>query len=59
MKLLFFRVKNWALQFGVDLWEYGKQMTRMNELQRVSTLVFFAILIIISTQESILAEHHS
>ncbi|XP_049817631.1 voltage-dependent calcium channel subunit alpha-2/delta-3 isoform X1 [Aethina tumida] len=27
-------VKNWALQFGVDLWEYGKMMTRMNELQR-------------------------
>nr|XP_023023561.1 voltage-dependent calcium channel subunit alpha-2/delta-3 [Leptinotarsa decemlineata] len=27
-------VKNWALQFGVDLWEYGKLKTRMNELQR-------------------------
>ncbi|XP_018576080.1 voltage-dependent calcium channel subunit alpha-2/delta-3 isoform X2 [Anoplophora glabripennis] len=27
-------VKNWALKFGVDLWEYGKMMTRMNELQR-------------------------
>ncbi|KAJ8982828.1 hypothetical protein NQ317_010449 [Molorchus minor] len=27
-------VKNWALQFGVDLWEYGKMKTRMNELQR-------------------------
>ncbi|CAG9816549.1 unnamed protein product [Phaedon cochleariae] len=27
-------VKNWALKFGVDLWEYGKLMTRMNELQR-------------------------
>nr|XP_022915064.1 voltage-dependent calcium channel subunit alpha-2/delta-3 isoform X1 [Onthophagus taurus] len=27
-------VKNWALKFGVDLWEYGRQLTRMNELQR-------------------------
>ncbi|CAH1960677.1 unnamed protein product [Acanthoscelides obtectus] len=27
-------VKNWALKFGVDLWEYGKMMTKMNELQR-------------------------
>ncbi|KAG5895094.1 hypothetical protein JTB14_023267 [Gonioctena quinquepunctata] len=27
-------VKNWALKFGVDLWEYGKLTTRMNELQR-------------------------
>lgn len=22
--------------FGVDLWEYGRQLTRINELQRVS-----------------------
>ncbi|CAH1121282.1 unnamed protein product [Ceutorhynchus assimilis] len=27
-------VRNWALQFGVGLWEYGKMMTKMNELQR-------------------------
>ncbi|XP_031336712.1 voltage-dependent calcium channel subunit alpha-2/delta-3 isoform X2 [Photinus pyralis] len=27
-------VKNWALKFGVDLWAYGKELTRMNELQR-------------------------
>lgn len=33
-----FRVKNWALMFGVDLWEYGRQLTRMNELQRVSSM---------------------
>lgn len=24
--------------FGVDLWEYGRQLTRMNELQRVSSM---------------------
>lgn len=33
-----FRVKNWALKFGVDLWAYGRQLTRMNELQRVRAL---------------------
>lgn len=33
-----FRVKNWALKFGVDLWAYGRQLTRMNELQRVRVL---------------------
>uniref|UniRef100_A0A6P7F144 Voltage-dependent calcium channel subunit alpha-2/delta-3 isoform X2 n=1 Tax=Diabrotica virgifera virgifera TaxID=50390 RepID=A0A6P7F144_DIAVI len=27
-------VKNWALKFGVDLWEYGKLTTRMKELQK-------------------------
>ncbi|XP_068916556.1 voltage-dependent calcium channel subunit alpha-2/delta-3 isoform X1 [Tenebrio molitor] len=27
-------VRNWALKFGVDLWQYGKLSTRMNELQR-------------------------
>ncbi|XP_029161776.1 voltage-dependent calcium channel subunit alpha-2/delta-3 isoform X2 [Nylanderia fulva] len=27
-------VKNWALKFGVDLWEFGKQVTKMNEIQR-------------------------
>ncbi|CAB3369336.1 Hypothetical predicted protein [Cloeon dipterum] len=27
-------VKNWALKFGVDLWEFGRQFTKMNELQR-------------------------
>ncbi|XP_048526284.1 voltage-dependent calcium channel subunit alpha-2/delta-3 isoform X1 [Dendroctonus ponderosae] len=27
-------VRNWALQFGVGLWEYGKMMTKMNELKR-------------------------
>lgn len=29
------RVKNWALKFGVDLWEFGKQVTKMTEIQRV------------------------
>ncbi|XP_076670724.1 voltage-dependent calcium channel subunit stolid isoform X2 [Andrena cerasifolii] len=27
-------VKNWALKFGVDLWEFGKQVTKMTEIQR-------------------------
>ncbi|KYB29565.1 voltage-dependent calcium channel subunit alpha-2/delta-3 isoform X2 [Tribolium castaneum] len=27
-------VRNWALKFGVDLWEYGKMSTRLKELQR-------------------------
>ncbi|XP_076634618.1 voltage-dependent calcium channel subunit stolid isoform X2 [Colletes latitarsis] len=27
-------VKNWALKFGVDLWEFGKQVTKMGEIQR-------------------------
>ncbi|XP_054277448.1 voltage-dependent calcium channel subunit alpha-2/delta-3-like isoform X1 [Macrosteles quadrilineatus] len=27
-------VKNWALKFGVDLWEFGRQFTKMNEIQR-------------------------
>ncbi|XP_011878751.1 PREDICTED: voltage-dependent calcium channel subunit alpha-2/delta-3-like [Vollenhovia emeryi] len=27
-------VKNWALKFGVDLWEFGKQVTKMSEVQR-------------------------
>ncbi|XP_066248277.1 voltage-dependent calcium channel subunit alpha-2/delta-3 [Euwallacea similis] len=27
-------VRNWALQFGVGLWEYGKMKTKMNELHR-------------------------
>lgn len=30
-----YRVKNWALKFGVDLWEFGRQVTKMNEIQRV------------------------
>ncbi|XP_071455009.1 voltage-dependent calcium channel subunit alpha-2/delta-3 isoform X2 [Hetaerina americana] len=27
-------VKNWALKFGVDLWEFGRQFTKMNKIQR-------------------------
>ncbi|XP_017878460.1 voltage-dependent calcium channel subunit alpha-2/delta-4 isoform X2 [Ceratina calcarata] len=27
-------VKNWALKFGVDLWEFSKQVTKMSEIQR-------------------------
>ncbi|XP_016908841.1 voltage-dependent calcium channel subunit alpha-2/delta-3 isoform X4 [Apis cerana] len=27
-------VKNWALKFGVDLWEFGRQVTKMSEIQR-------------------------
>ncbi|XP_050313474.1 voltage-dependent calcium channel subunit alpha-2/delta-4 [Anthonomus grandis grandis] len=27
-------VRNWAIKFGVGLWEYGKMKTKMNELQR-------------------------
>ncbi|CAH2102288.1 unnamed protein product [Euphydryas editha] len=26
-------VKNWALKFGVDLWEFGHQFTKMNQIQ--------------------------
>lgn len=32
-----FRVKNWALKFGVDLWEFGRHFTKMNQIQNVST----------------------
>ncbi|KAJ4445011.1 hypothetical protein ANN_06810, partial [Periplaneta americana] len=28
------RVKNWALKFGVDLWEFGRQFTKMSEIQK-------------------------
>ncbi|KAF7397613.1 hypothetical protein HZH68_008835 [Vespula germanica] len=28
------KVKNWALKFGVDLWEFGKQVTKMTEIQK-------------------------
>ncbi|XP_018325617.1 voltage-dependent calcium channel subunit alpha-2/delta-3 isoform X2 [Agrilus planipennis] len=27
-------VKNWAIRFGFNLWSYGKQITRMTELQK-------------------------
>ncbi|XP_050440544.1 voltage-dependent calcium channel subunit alpha-2/delta-3 isoform X2 [Adelges cooleyi] len=27
-------VKNWALKFGVDLWEFGRQITNMHEIQK-------------------------
>ncbi|XP_073999423.1 voltage-dependent calcium channel subunit stolid isoform X2 [Rhodnius prolixus] len=27
-------VKNWALKFGIDLWAFGKEFTKMNEIQR-------------------------
>ena len=33
------RVKNWALKFGVDLWEFGRQFTKMSEIQKVSSSV--------------------
>ncbi|XP_060516283.1 voltage-dependent calcium channel subunit alpha-2/delta-3 isoform X2 [Cylas formicarius] len=27
-------VRNWALQFGVDLWQYGRVTTKMDDLQK-------------------------
>lgn len=30
------RVRNWALKFGVDLWEFGRQFTKMNDIKNVS-----------------------
>ncbi|XP_034941199.1 voltage-dependent calcium channel subunit alpha-2/delta-4 isoform X2 [Chelonus insularis] len=27
-------VRNWALKFGVDLWEFGRQATKLSEIQR-------------------------
>lgn len=35
------RVRNWALKFGVDLWEFGRQTTKMNEIKnvRISSLI--------------------
>ncbi|XP_059617030.1 voltage-dependent calcium channel subunit alpha-2/delta-3 isoform X2 [Phlebotomus argentipes] len=26
-------VRNWALKFGVDLWEFGRQFTKMNDIK--------------------------
>lgn len=37
---LCFRVKNWALKFGVDLWEFGRHFTKMNQIQNVSKRIF-------------------
>ncbi|XP_031622990.1 voltage-dependent calcium channel subunit alpha-2/delta-4 [Contarinia nasturtii] len=28
-----YQVRNWALKFGVDLWEFGRQFTKMNEIR--------------------------
>lgn len=36
------RVRNWALKFGVDLWEFGRQFTKMNEIRNVSVQLFFS-----------------
>lgn len=38
LSVLCSRVKNWALKFGVDLWEFGRQFTKMSEIQKVSTV---------------------
>jgi hypothetical protein len=35
--LLVCRVRNWALKFGVDLWEFGRQFTKMSDIKNVST----------------------
>lgn len=35
------RVKNWALKFGIDLWAFGKEFTKMNEIQRVC--IYFCV----------------
>lgn len=32
----FFRVRNWALKFGVDLWEFGRQFTKISDIKNVS-----------------------
>ncbi|XP_011505045.1 PREDICTED: voltage-dependent calcium channel subunit alpha-2/delta-4 [Ceratosolen solmsi marchali] len=28
------QVRNWALRFGVDLWEFGRLITKMNDIQK-------------------------
>lgn len=30
------RVRNWALKFGVDVWEFGRQFTNMINIKNVS-----------------------
>lgn len=37
------RVKNWALKFGVDLWEFGRHFTKMNQIQNVSRLLYVKV----------------
>lgn len=34
---LVYRVRNWALKFGVDLWEFGRQFTKISDIKNVST----------------------
>ena len=49
------RVKNWALKFGVDLWEFGRQFTKMSEIQKVSCTVnkqHRSIIVLIQCEQS-------
>lgn len=43
LSLSTYRVRNWALKFGVDLWEFGRQFTKMNEIRNVSVEHFFPV----------------
>lgn len=36
-QITIYRVRNWALKFGVDLWEFGRQFTKMTEIRNVRT----------------------
>lgn len=33
-----FRVRNWALKLGVDLWEFGRQHTKISDIKNVSII---------------------
>lgn len=44
---LFFhcRVRNWALKLGVDLWEFGRQFTKISDIKNVSIIAAYRVYI--------------
>lgn len=50
-------MKNWALKFGVDLWEFGRQFTKMSEIQRVSCCALFPAVLLIFAISQKYREH--
>ena len=59
LKLLFFRLENWALSFGTSLWETARAATRFDAIQKVSKDRNWIKFGVFSTFQNILQRYHT
>ena len=54
------RISNWAIRFGAQMWEIGKQVTRIREIKEVGRLFYESVYNVFGKEQnkSLIIDHN-